>query len=365
MVALDDRFYPHIVDQIWSYMNYPDYLIGRSVSRSWKKRADTRLRMEENLARHISISIIRVGGGRDGGSSSAPDQAAAGAVTANGYPEYSGKGKGKAKEVVAEDGGWVDMVEVRSRDVFAPRRSVVLCYEPLSFWDFAGRPELERQWSLLLAKTELVDLMGIMSFVDGKDYGRLPSMIGPFATLRWHHGGQGVGPLLSDHSTQVVFAAVDAARGLTVPRLRIATAGLAEVVINVDCFTNPLKDTVCLDSLNTVLALPDFIKEWSMITMILNNRIPDRDKARDTRPGYTSVGLMINFIETARELELTVRVVGVERFLNDPDLWDTLLFRVREQMEDPEERNDLVVFWTHEDYKMQYGIEQYLTHTVR
>lgn len=348
MRALDDRFYPHIVDQIWSYMSYPDYLIGRSVSRSWKKRADNRLRMEENLARHISISVTRVGGSNG--------------KAVNGDPDYVGKGKGKAKEVV-DDG--VDMIEVRSRDVFTPRRSVILCYEPLSFWDFAGKPELERQWSLLLAKTELVDLMGIMSFRDGKDYGRLPSMIGSFATLRWQHGGRGMGPLMTDHSTQVVFAAIDAARGLTVPRLRISTAGLAEIVINVDCFTNPLKDTACLDSLNTVLALPDFIKEWSMITMILNNKVPEKEKAKDTRPGYTSVGLMINFIETARELELTVRVVGVERFLDDPDLWDTLLFRVREQMEDPEERNDLVVFWTHEDYKMQYGIEQYLTHTVR
>ncbi|EJT49714.1 hypothetical protein A1Q1_01136 [Trichosporon asahii var. asahii CBS 2479] len=357
MVALDDRFYPHIVDQIWSYMNYPDYLIGRRVSRSWKRRADHRLRTEENLARHISISVSRVGGSN-------------GKAVTNGLPEYVGKGKGKAKEVeveiVADDSGdGVDMIEVRSRDVFAPHRSVILCYEPLSFWSFAGNPELERHWSLLFAKTELVDLMDVMSFRDGKDYGRLPSMIGPFATLRWHHGGRGVGPLLTDHSTQVVFGAVDAARGLTVPRLRISTAGLAEVVINVDCFTNPLKDTACLDSLNSVLALPDFIKEWSMITMILNNKIPDWDKAKDSRPGYTSVGLMINFIETARELELTVRVVGVERFLDDPDLWDTLLFRVREQMEDPEERNDLVVFWTHEDYKMQYGIEQYLTHTVR
>lgn len=357
MITLDDRFYPHIVDQIWSYMNYPDYLIGRSVSRSWKKRADNRLRMEETLARHISISIARIGGGSITASSSQDK----GKAVASGYPGGSGKGKGKARAVIEDD--W--MVEVRSRDVFAPWRSVILCYEPLSFWDFTGKPELERQWSLLLAKTELVDLLGIMSFIDGKDYGRLPSMIGPFATMRWYHGGHGEWPLLSEHSTQVVFAVLDAARSLMVPRLRISTAGLAEIVINVDCFTNPLKNTECLDSLNTVLALPDFIKEWSMITMILNNKIPDRDKAKDTRPGYTSVGLMINFIEMARELELTVRVVGVERFLDDPDLWDTLLFRVREQMEDPEERNDLVVFWTHEDYKMQYGIEQYLTHTVR
>lgn len=359
MVALDDRFYPHIVDQIWSYMAYPDYLIGRSVSRSWRRRAEHRLQTEERLARHISISVTRVGGSNDGKAAN------------NGKPEYVGKGKGKVTEVeivpdnAGDDGDGIDMIEVRSRDVFSPHQSVILCYEPISFWNFVDNAELERRWSLLLAKTELIDLMGIMTFRDGKDYGRLPSMIGPFATLRWHHNGNSVGPLLTDHSTQVVFGAVDAARNLTVPRLRISTAGLAEVVINVDCFTNPLKDTACLDSLNTALALPDFIKEWSMTTMILNNKIPDRDKAKDSRPGYTSVGLMINFIETARELELTVRVVGVERFLDDPDLWDTLLFRVREQMDDPEERNDLVVFWTHEDYKMQYGIEQYLTHTVR
>lgn len=354
MVAvLDDRFYPHIVDQIWSFLNYPDYLVGRRVSKSWKRRADNRLRMEEDLARHISISITRVGS----------SGTASGGRATLGYSESSAKGKGKAKEMAEDDG--YDMVEVRGRDLSNPGRSIILSYEPLSFWDFDGQSELERQWSLLLAKTELVDLVGIPTFNDGKKHGRLPSMVGSFATLRWHHDGQGPGPVMTDHSTQIVFATLDAERGLTIPRLRIPTAGLAELVLNVDCFTDPTKNAECRDSLNAALVLPAFIKEWSMITVIMNNKISAAEKTRDEQPGYTGVGLIINFIQRARELNLTARIVGLERFLDDPDLWDTLLFRVREQLHVPDESNDLVVFWTHEDYKMQYGREQYLMHTVR
>lgn len=316
MVAFDHRYYPHIIDEILSYLDFGGCFVARNVCKAWRQRTVHLLYAKGH--RHLAL-------------------------------------------ICKKDG----RVVLKARDIDYPPPSLLVHVHPRfpDPWDEPGTPE--GWWEPPTNDAAVVDVIGGRHAL--KEGYWLPKFARNARMLRWY----GPPPCpMEDLNLKHTLFFVQLKPGKKAPRIWVDTMRHPTVVtVSVECYADPTAatDTAHFD-INSRLTQRIFV--------ILNKPASDgsADKGDSVSPKAEAPGssteYIYGFLNRAGSAQLVTYIVGLELWLRDERehtaFADSIEQQARKSRTLTEEQfRQRCKFLTHAEYEAEIGPETYKLQTKR
>lgn len=308
MVAIHHNSFPHIIDCIWRELDFLDLQVARLVCKDWARRVD-------KLLWHLSV-------------------------------EYQSDGR----------------LQVRTLDAST---SVYFHTVPIS----AAEPG--NVWMAMMAKVQVLDLVGAERFSPKQDQVWLRKFIQRIPLVRWY----GTPPRPIDALNMDTLLFFHDLTGPSAPSvtLRYTQFQPQTVISTVRCTVDPLRLT--LSDHDNAVSFYGWDGCTDEVTLILQDARPE---PRQPPPSGAAaeIDVVMTYLNIVRVESAYINIVGLEAFLPDTE-WPAFRERVARQFrtdaEDSgepwsDEDEEFTTYWkflTHDEYKEQVGDVRYKLYTVR
>lgn len=317
-VAFDHRYYPHLIDEILSYLDFGGCYVARNVCKAWRQR--TTLLLHAKGHDHLAL-------------------------------------------VCKKDG----RIVLKARDLNYPPPSLLVHVHPRfpDPWDEPGSPE--GWWEPPFNNAVVVDVIGGRHAM--KESYWLPRYARNARLLRWY--GPPPCPMQDLNLNHTLFF-VTLKPSKKAPRIWIDTMRHPTVVtVSVDCQADPttVSDTAHFD-INSRLTRRIFVilnRSGLHDKVDPNGSIP---MSGDLGVSSLSIDYIYGFLNRAGSAELTTYIVGLEQWLPDTDartVFTTTIERqaLKSRSKTASEFRRRCLFLTHAEYKAEVGADLYELQTKR
>lgn len=318
MVAFDHRFYPHIIDEILSCLDFGGCFVARNVCKEWRRRTTLLL---------------------------------------------NAKGHGHLALVCKKDG----RVVLKARDINYPPPSLLVHVHPRfpDPWDEPGTPE--GWWKPPAYDASVVDVIGGRHAL--KEGYWLPRFARAARMLRWY----GAPPCpMEDLNLNHTLFFVNLQPHKKAPRICVDTMRHPiAVTVSVDCYTDPtaVTDTAHFD-INSRLTRRIFVVLNKMnSTQALSSAEAETSTSEDAIPG-SSIDYIYGFMNRAGSAQLVTFIVGLEQWIPADDARAEFTTSLEDKARksrtiSAKQFKERCRFLTHAEYSAEVGDEVYKLQTKR
>ncbi|EKC97246.1 hypothetical protein A1Q2_08464 [Trichosporon asahii var. asahii CBS 8904] len=318
MVAFDHRYYPHIIDEILSYLDFGGCFVARNVCKSWRQRTAQLLHAKGH--RHLAL-------------------------------------------VCKKDG----RVVLKARDINYPPPSLLVHVHPRfpDPWDEPGTPE--GWWEPPANDAAVVDVIGGRYAL--KEGYWLPRFARNARILRWY----GPPPCpMEDLNLKHTLFFVQLKPGKKAPRILVDTMRHPTVVtVSVECHADP---TAASDSAHF-----DINSRLTQRIFVILNKPPlaidagatstDSNLLKAPASG-SNIDYIYGFINRAGSAQLVTYIVGLELWLPEESALQEFIGSIEQQARKSraitaEQFSQRCRFLTHAEYEAEVGKETYKLQTRR
>lgn len=318
MVAFDHRYYPHIIDEILSYLDFGGCFVARNVCKAWRQR--TTLLLHAKGHRHLAL-------------------------------------------VCKKDG----RVVLKARDIDYPPPSLLVHVHPHfpDPWDEPGTPE--GWWKPPANDAAVVDVIGGRHAL--KEGYWLPRFARTARMLRWY----GTPPCpMEDLNLNHTLFFVNLKPNMKAPRIWVDTMRHPTVVtVSVDCYADPTTatDTAHFD-INSRLTRRIFVLLNKVAPS--DETIPNGSSSESPSPKTpgSSTDYIYGFLNRAGSAQLVTYIVGIEQWLPEEPARSAYTESIEQQARKSrvmtsEQFKQRCKFLTHAEYEAEIGSETYKLQTKR